>query len=193
MPSCAWSSGMRLTFADLVAPYRPRDFLRTVWSKRPQHLPGSPGRFAALLTWSDLNGILRHHHLAPPRLRLARGGSILPADAFVDDVVMPSGEEIPRVRPVRLESELRKGGARRAGGAGNTWRFSLPARDCAGAGVELGARAGADYGRTAGAGAAVGSFHCPAPNTQSLKASVFNRRGPGVSPDTRTTPNRSTS
>lgn len=62
----AWVSA-----AEIVAPLELEVFKAEVLGRTPRHLPGKDGRFEHLFGWHDLNRILRHHRLAPPRLRIA--------------------------------------------------------------------------------------------------------------------------
>ena len=61
-------------FDQLVAPLSTDTFLRDHWLKSFVHIPGRKGRFADLLTWSELGAILEQHRLTPPRLKLYRDG-----------------------------------------------------------------------------------------------------------------------
>ncbi|HVG25593.1 MAG TPA: cupin domain-containing protein, partial [Thermoanaerobaculia bacterium] len=89
------------SFADLVG----EDFLTRVWGRTYAVLPGTPGRFHSLLSWSEVNGMLQKHRLEPPRLRLVRGGSF----AAKSDFLRYEGNRIPFVVPEKLSQHLRDG------------------------------------------------------------------------------------
>ncbi|HUR82759.1 MAG TPA: cupin domain-containing protein [Thermoanaerobaculia bacterium] len=90
-----------LSLTDLIG----EDFLTRVWGKTFAVLPGACGRFASLLSWSDVNGMLQKHRLEPPRLRLVRGGSF----AGKSDFLRYEGNRIPFVIPEKLGEHLRDG------------------------------------------------------------------------------------
>ncbi|HEX8407857.1 MAG TPA: cupin domain-containing protein [Thermoanaerobaculia bacterium] len=81
------------------------DFLTRFWGKGFAHLPGTPGRFHGLLSWSEVNGMLQKHRLEPPRLRLVRGGSFAPKNAYL----RYEGNRVPFVVPEKLSEQLRDG------------------------------------------------------------------------------------
>jgi Cupin superfamily protein len=96
--------------AGLLAPLETRTFLDTCWGRTFQHIPGTPGKFAALLPWATLNSILEQHRLEPPRLRLTREGQAVPASSFLSyRTARKSGQTIPALSPAELTRELREG------------------------------------------------------------------------------------
>lgn len=74
-------------------------------------MPGTPGKFSALLPWPVLNDILEQHRLEPPRLRLTRDGKPVPPDRYLS--FQPnrrsSGHPIPRLNSPKLTRQLREG------------------------------------------------------------------------------------
>jgi len=97
------------TLADLVAPVEVSQFLATVAGREHHRFAGRAGRFADLLPWPALNAILRQHRLAFPRLRLARGGEVVPAETYVQEVPARRGGTISRLLPAALTEQLRGG------------------------------------------------------------------------------------
>ena len=88
-----------------MAPLTERQFLSQYLGQQFLHLKGSPGKFAGLLPWHDLNEILEHHDLDVPRLRLVREGKAIPADSFITR----RGRSRPRLRAADLTSHVREG------------------------------------------------------------------------------------
>ena len=71
------------TLAGVLAPLQAEAFRTEFLGRQFLHAAGEPGRFAELLPWDDLNGILRRHRLAPPRLRLVREGAAVPPSSYL--------------------------------------------------------------------------------------------------------------
>lgn len=88
----------------LLDPVPARDFLSTYWQRQHLLCTGPEDRFAPLLSWPEINEILRRHWREHYRFRLAlRGRDIDPAlyadlDGFT-----------PRIRPKDLTDYLREG------------------------------------------------------------------------------------
>jgi hypothetical protein len=97
--------------ADLLRPIAVDTFLANDYGQRFVYVPGTPGKFSALLPWRVLNDILEQHRLAPPRLRLTREGKPVPSDRYVS--FQPSrrnaSRPIPRLKSAELTRELREG------------------------------------------------------------------------------------
>ena len=88
----------------LVAPVPLDEFLSRYW--RQQHLfsRGPADRFAALISWADINAILEHHWRETFRFRLARQGRDLDPASYAD-----LDGYTPRVRARDLTEHLRRG------------------------------------------------------------------------------------
>ena len=88
----------------LVAPVPLDEFLSRYW--RQQHLfsRGPADRFAALISWADINAILEHHWRETFRFRLARQGRDLDPASYAD-----LDGYTPRVRAHDLTEHLRRG------------------------------------------------------------------------------------
>src|SRR5579859_3003278 len=84
------------TLAEVFVPASTEEFLQQYLGKTYHHLPGHATKFAALLTWSDLNHILSCCPLDTPRLRLMRDGKPIPPDSFI------SAHESRRRPPSRI-------------------------------------------------------------------------------------------
>ena len=80
-------------------------FLKNYWLKSFVHIPGRPGRFTDLLTWSDLNAILEQHRLTPPRLKLYKDGQPLDPAQYLT----PAMFGVPRLDAGGLAACLAQG------------------------------------------------------------------------------------
>lgn len=85
------------------------DFLAQVYGRTYRHFPGEPGRFDGLLDWDDLNALLTHHRLEPPRLRLSMDGASLPRHAYTVPVTTRRSTVWHRLRPAELHRHLAEG------------------------------------------------------------------------------------
>lgn len=97
--------------ASVLAPLDAEAFLASDYGQKFVYVPGTPGKFSALLPWPVLNEILEQHRLEPPRLRLTREGKPVPPERYVS--YQPnrrkSGQPIPRLNSTALTRELRDG------------------------------------------------------------------------------------
>jgi len=100
---------MTPTLADLVAPVEVSQFLTTTWGRTHQRFAGRHGRFADLMTWAELNRVLRQHRLDFPRLRLALDGEVLPAHEYIGQARTRRGEPVPRLLAAPLARRLHDG------------------------------------------------------------------------------------
>ncbi|WP_367043903.1 cupin domain-containing protein [Streptomyces sp. Je 1-332] len=94
-------------FADLIAPHGADNFLRTVWGREMKLFRGATSRFAHLLPWPTLNGILHRHRLEAPRLRIAQAGQLVPPDSY--GTPPGSGDPYFRIDPHKLNQRLADG------------------------------------------------------------------------------------
>ena len=95
----------------LLKPVLVNEFLDRDYGRQFRYVPGTPGKFASLLSWPVLNDILERHRLQPPRLRLTREGKQVPEDRYMSygPNRRSNGGAIPRVLAPALMSELRDG------------------------------------------------------------------------------------
>ncbi|MBW4721005.1 cupin domain-containing protein [Saccharothrix obliqua] len=97
------------SLADLVAPVGVSQFFDAVQGRAHRRFPGRAGRFADLLPWSEVNRVLREHRLEFPRLRLARGGAVVPAHEYSELVETRRTGLVPRLLPAALAEHMRGG------------------------------------------------------------------------------------
>ena len=97
--------------AGLLHPICAESFLAEDYGRTFVYVPGRPGKFAALLPWSVLNGILDQHRLEPPRLRLTREGKRISPERYLlyHADSRKNGAPIPRLDSAGLTRELRDG------------------------------------------------------------------------------------
>ena len=94
-----------LDFDQIMAPLGAQVFLRDYWLRQFVHIRGKAGRFTALLTWDELNGMLQQHRLMPPRLKLYKDGQPLDPSQYLT----PAMFGVPRVDAGRLVLSLAQG------------------------------------------------------------------------------------
>lgn len=102
---------MPYDLAGILHPIAIDAFLANDYGQKFIYVPGTPGKFSALLPWPVLNDILEQHRLEPPRLRLTREGKPVPAERYLS--FQPNrrntGHPIPRLNSTQLTRELREG------------------------------------------------------------------------------------
>ena len=104
-PSAVEGKEIPTAFDDLLSPMGRAEFLEKFWGHSFVRLTGEKGRFSSLLSWDDLNQILEHHRLTPPRLRLFRDGKHVEPQRYLG---RQYGAQ--RLRPASL-ANLLSGGA----------------------------------------------------------------------------------
>src|SRR5260370_20116885 len=92
-------------------PPRSTLFPYTTLFRSYKYFPGEPGKFAALLTWPDLNHILASHQLDAPRLRLAQDGKTLSPESFIgyQESRRRGSAPMTRIRSAELTKHLQDG------------------------------------------------------------------------------------
>ena len=97
-----------LDLTALLTPMSPEEFLTSYCSKCFCHIPGSPDKFAGLLSWQDLNRILELHTLRPNQLELIKSGASIDPRSYTDYGVR-EGWVVPRVNAREFTNQLREG------------------------------------------------------------------------------------
>ena len=110
-PSTSSAPAAPRTLAQALAPVTTEYFLQQYLGKNYHYIPGHAGKFAALLQWSDLNSILRHHQLDVPQLRLARDGKQIPPESFISyhENRRNPAARLSRLRSAELTRQLQEG------------------------------------------------------------------------------------
>jgi len=90
--------------AELVAPVSVSEFLSTYWLRRHLFSRSVRDRFATLISWPVINGILEHHWRETSRFRLARQGRDLDPASYAD-----LESFTPRIRSRDVTDHLRRG------------------------------------------------------------------------------------
>ena len=96
-----------MEFDQVIAPVGKDIFLSDYWEKSWLHLPGAPGRFADLLSWDDLSGMLENTRMAPPHIRLSKDGQTIEPERYVH--TPPGAGNLPRLESGRLVALLAEG------------------------------------------------------------------------------------
>lgn len=103
------SSRRTLNLSEIVSPQTIAEFFSENWCSQYKYIKGQADRFKDLISWEDINKVLRRHRLEPPRLRLALEGKILPVSEYIDYHRGNRSNPIPRIKPVELTDLLHKG------------------------------------------------------------------------------------
>jgi ribosomal protein L16 Arg81 hydroxylase len=100
------------TFAELIAPIAPRDFLATYFGKKPLHIKGGRDKFASVLTWSGLNDMLNLSGLwSAKSLGLFVDGEKVPPQQYCAPALNRDGQQVMQPLPDRVAEFLRGGAA----------------------------------------------------------------------------------
>lgn len=100
----AWS------FAELVAPMDPNQFLAEIYDKKPVHLKGDPDRFRDLLTWTKLNELLALSGLwTADSIDVALEGRPIPPAQYATPGHGWDGRQAMRPNVQKLTELLRRG------------------------------------------------------------------------------------
>lgn len=97
------------TDVQAVVAHLGEDFLAQVYGRTYRHFSGKPGRFDGLLGWDELNALLTHHRLEPPRLRLSMNGQTLPQHVYSVPVTTRRSTVWHRLKPAELHRHLADG------------------------------------------------------------------------------------
>lgn len=70
--------------SEIFSPIAFADFCKESFQQQFAVIRGDdPTRFSYLMPWSSLNDVLRHHTLAPPRIRLMLNGAMVPSSSYI--------------------------------------------------------------------------------------------------------------
>ena len=106
-PTAEPGSGFR-SLADLIGAAEVADFLQHSLGKGAYRTRLAPGAAADLFGWPQLNAALAEHRLAPPRLRLERGGADVTRGIFKPRRTR-RGPVLQDLDPAALTAGLREG------------------------------------------------------------------------------------
>src|SRR5688572_26273281 len=89
---------MTMTLSDLLAPMAPEAFFAEYWDRQPLHLRGEPAKFAAVLSWRQINRLLDMTHAwTSHSLRLLMDGVPVPPEQYCTRATTREGE--PGLQP----------------------------------------------------------------------------------------------
>jgi ribosomal protein L16 Arg81 hydroxylase len=98
------------SLARMLEPRAPEEFLDSYWGAGFLHVRGRAGRFAHMMPWARLSGILRRHRLDHPRLRLVRDGKPVPVSSYLRHATgARQRTTVPRLKSAELARHLREG------------------------------------------------------------------------------------
>ena len=86
---------MSTTLADLLAPITPEQFFAEYYDKQPLHIPGSPAKFAQVLSWRGINRLLDQTHIwTSQSLKLVREGVAVPPEQYCTRATSRDGAQV---------------------------------------------------------------------------------------------------
>lgn len=99
-----------MSFADLVAPLTPEQFLADYWGKRPVHLPAQPGvTRPGTVSWDRLNQLLQQRaHWDADHLKLVMNSRAVGEEFFIDEQAA-YGTTRRLANPAKVEAMLAMG------------------------------------------------------------------------------------
>lgn len=100
---------MVTTFEELLAPVTPGEFFGEYYGRKPLHVPGGPDKFAAAMSWGDLNRILAIGAFwTKDNLRLYQDVAEIPAEDYCRSV--PGlGARVLRPDPDLVKARMSRG------------------------------------------------------------------------------------
>ncbi|MFF8367825.1 cupin domain-containing protein [Streptomyces lydicus] len=84
-------------------------FLAEAFGRTYRLVRASSDTIAGLLTWADLNWIIGQNRMEVPRLRLSKGGEMIPQDAYTHPFVTRRSTVWHRLHPAALHEQLSQG------------------------------------------------------------------------------------
>lgn len=103
-------NGGRPTLSDILDPVTPERFFSENYDKKPLHIPGDPDKFAGLMNWEILSGLLNMSAIwSDKSLLLVADRQPVPAHVFCESVEDRSGNTVLQPVAEKVMDLLRKG------------------------------------------------------------------------------------
>jgi ribosomal protein L16 Arg81 hydroxylase len=106
---------------ELITPISTSEFFSEYWGQRHLLSCAVPTRHAHLFSWEALSEILSFHRFDSPRLRLFRGGRLIPADSYIRATADRRGNRYWVHDAKAVESFLAQGALLHITSIGETW------------------------------------------------------------------------
>lgn len=101
---------MTLTLADLLAPVTPEQFFAEYHDRKPLHVRGSPGKFAQVLSWRQINRLLDMTHIwSSQSLKLVMDGNPVPPEQYCSRATGRDGTVVLQPDSARLRDWVKRG------------------------------------------------------------------------------------
>jgi bifunctional lysine-specific demethylase and histidyl-hydroxylase MINA len=101
---------MTLTLADLLAPLTPEQFFAEYHDRKPLHLSGTPAKFAAALSWRQINRLLDMTHIwSGQSLQLVMDGTPVPPEQYCGRATSRDNQPVPQPEAARVRDWVRRG------------------------------------------------------------------------------------
>ena len=107
---CAAMTEKICTFAEFLHPITPEEFFAEYHDKKPLHIPGTPDKFASVMSWRTLNDLLNMSSVwSGFSLRLLLDTKPIPAPDYCRPVIDRNNLQSMQPDPVRITALLRQG------------------------------------------------------------------------------------
>ncbi len=107
---CAPMTENVFTFADILHPITPEEFFAEYHDKKPLHIPGTPDKFASVMSWRTLNDLLNMSSVwSGISLRLMLDSKPIPTPDFCRPVIDRNNVQSTQPDPERVTALLRQG------------------------------------------------------------------------------------
>src|SRR5271154_3442647 len=83
-----------LNLDGVLSPHTADEFFKNYFGSKFLYVPGEPGKFSSVFTWSVLNHVLQTHRFTPPRIRLVQNGKAVASDTFMRAGSAPRATEL---------------------------------------------------------------------------------------------------
>ena len=104
------SDAIDLTFDDILAPISREEFFAEYHDRKPLHIPGAGDKFASLMSWQRLNGLLNMTAVwTPASLQLVLDGEMVPPGQYCHPSVDTEGRHQLRPDSELVSALLRQG------------------------------------------------------------------------------------
>ncbi|HSR71526.1 MAG TPA: hypothetical protein VLL72_04015, partial [Kiloniellales bacterium] len=103
-------TGAPKNLAEILAPVTPEEFFADYFDKQPLHVPGTPDKFAAVMSWSRLNALLNMTSIwSGASLQLVLDREPVPPAKYCRPGLDRNNVRVLQPDPARVTELLRRG------------------------------------------------------------------------------------
>ncbi|MEN0076960.1 MAG: cupin domain-containing protein [Paracraurococcus sp.] len=101
---------MSMTFAELLAPVTPEQFLAEYHDRKPLHIRGAAAKFAHVLSWRQINRLLDMTHIwSGQSLKLVMDGTPVPTDQYCSRATSRDNDPVQQPVAARVRDWVARG------------------------------------------------------------------------------------